>query len=261
MHAVHELLLQVHVVAGFTALVLFWVPALTRKGGRLHVRSGWLYVAAMTLVVITAIVLSLGSFIAPLAVRGITSPTPEQQALVPMFRNFATFLLYLALITFSGGWHGLRVLRAKRDPAGLRTTFNYAIHAACIAASGVVVILGIVHDSTLLLVLSPIGFLDGFAFFKLVRKPSHDRMYWWFEHFGGMIGTGIAAHTAFLVFGASRLWPQMRAEGLIGIIPWIAPTIIGIAAAAWLDKHYRRRFGEQTMAPPQSIAAPELPAA
>ncbi len=243
MHAVHKLMLQVHVVAGFTALVLFWIPAITRKGGRLHVRSGWLYVAAMTLVVITAMLLALGSFVAPLAVRGITSPTASQLELVPMFRNFATFLLYLALVTFSSGWHGLRVLRSKRDPAELRTPFNYAIHAACIIASVVVVILGIAQKSIILLVLSPIGFIDGFAFFKLVRRPSPDRMYWWFEHFGAMIGTGIAAHTAFLVFGASRLWPQLHADGPIGVIPWIAPTVIGIVAAAWLDRYYRRRFG------------------
>lgn len=48
--------------AGVTALVLFWVPALTRKGGRLHRRAGRIYLWAMGIVVATAMPLSIAFF-------------------------------------------------------------------------------------------------------------------------------------------------------------------------------------------------------
>jgi len=38
--------LAVHIAAGAVALSVFWVPLVTKKGGRTHRRAGWVYVVA-----------------------------------------------------------------------------------------------------------------------------------------------------------------------------------------------------------------------
>jgi hypothetical protein len=87
-----------HIAAGTIALILFWIPAIARKGGRTHVRAGWFYVACMSLVVVTAFIMSGLAFTIPLAIRRITRPLPpaELSNFLRSQRVFATFLAYLA---------------------------------------------------------------------------------------------------------------------------------------------------------------------
>jgi len=64
-----ETLVILHIVAGAAALLLFWIPAFTKKGGRAHIAVGRYYVTAMYVVCATA-VLACGLVIAdPLAVQ------------------------------------------------------------------------------------------------------------------------------------------------------------------------------------------------
>ena len=55
---IYEGLRWLHFGAGAVALVLFWVPALTRKGSPIHRRAGRVYLRAMGIVVATAVPLS-----------------------------------------------------------------------------------------------------------------------------------------------------------------------------------------------------------
>ena len=43
----HEIARALHIVGGTVGLATFWLPLVTRKGGRLHRRVGWIYVMAM----------------------------------------------------------------------------------------------------------------------------------------------------------------------------------------------------------------------
>ena len=45
-------------------------------------------------------------------------------------------------------------------------------------------------------------------------------------------------HTAFIVFGAQRLW----AFGPWAVVPWILPTVVGIPAIVISRRHYQRKF-------------------
>lgn len=49
-----QLFLVLHIVAGFVALAVFAVPIVTRKGGKVHVYIGWIYVWAMGTVAVSA---------------------------------------------------------------------------------------------------------------------------------------------------------------------------------------------------------------
>lgn len=58
-HAHFSIFKVLHIIAGFTALLVFWIPVVTKKGGKAHVRSGWVYVWAMGAVAISALVMGI----------------------------------------------------------------------------------------------------------------------------------------------------------------------------------------------------------
>jgi hypothetical protein len=108
MASLFQSLRWIHIAAGSIALILFWIPAIARKGGRTHIRAGWFYVACMSVVVVTAFAMSGLAFTIPLAIRQITrllSPA-ELSDFLRSQRIFATFLAYLAGLTAGLGLAG-----------------------------------------------------------------------------------------------------------------------------------------------------------
>jgi uncharacterized membrane protein len=98
-------LLPVHVLAGATALTIFWIPLVTAKGGTVHRRVGWVFVSAMAVVAITAWVIC--------GVRFLETDDVQQ-------RGNAVFLAFIGLLAINTSWNGLRALRFKN-----RTTSHY----------------------------------------------------------------------------------------------------------------------------------------
>ena len=47
-----------HIGAGTTALIGFWSAGMARKGGALHVRVGQIYLAAMSVVMVTGLIMA-----------------------------------------------------------------------------------------------------------------------------------------------------------------------------------------------------------
>jgi hypothetical protein len=214
-----------HLVAGAIALILFWVPALTRKGGVVHRRAGRWYVRAMGVVVVTAI---------PLSIR----------FLVGGDWFVGVFLGYLAVITFSALWGGRQVLNYKRDAAAFRTPMHAAVGVLNLVAAITVLVLAWTvapagFARILFTIFSIIGFSAAFETWQFFRRPPDQPRWWWFQHFGGMIGSGIAAHTAFGAFGVRRLLPEWQL-GALGLLPWIAPSIVGTIAIVLLTRHHRK---------------------
>ncbi len=107
MASLFQSLRWVHIAAGSIALILFWIPAVAPKGGRTHIRAGWVYVVCMSVVVVTAFVMSGLAFTIPVAVRQIARPLSpaELSDFLRVQRIFATFLAYLAGVTLASGWH------------------------------------------------------------------------------------------------------------------------------------------------------------
>src|SRR5919198_5021565 len=93
-----KMILDLHIAGGTAALLSMVIPMVTRKGGRTHRRSGWVFVAGMTIVSITALALS--------AARYLYDPRPQAKA-------FALFLFYIAILTGNAVSVGIRVLRMK----------------------------------------------------------------------------------------------------------------------------------------------------
>jgi hypothetical protein len=229
----------VHVVFGTIGLVAFWIPVFTRKGAVNHVRFGKIFVWS-AYIVLAAAALSLTIRVSELVASG-TGPADE-----PSLFAFIVFLGYLVLVTFVSVRHGTSVLRHKRDPEGLNTGLNSGLAYLAMGASVFIIVYALTlspPNKILLLALSPIGLGIGYGNLRYMRSESPSKRAWMYEHLGAMIGSGIAFHTAFAVFGVTRLF-DIGLDGWIAVIPWVAPTAIGIPAITIWTRHYRRKFGE-----------------
>ena len=257
MASLFQALRWVHIAAGSIALILFWIPAIARKGGKTHIRAGWFYVACMSVVVVTAFAMSGLAFTIPLAIRHITRPLSpaELSDFLRSQRLFATFLAYLAGLTLASGWQGIWAIETKRQPNTMRTPFSLALNVAVLLGGFTVLVLGIKYRSGPLIGLSPIGPLIGAGNLRYLLRGPQSRMHWWYEHLGSMIGTGIAGYTAFLVFGASRLFPSLAQSHLFTVF-WILPSLIGVPVIFATVAYYQRKFKETSRAP--AVSSPPV---
>jgi hypothetical protein len=164
----------------------------------------------------------------------------------PVLYSFIIFLGYLTFVTFVTVRHGMAVLKHKRDPASLQTNLNKALAIGAILASISLILYALLLSpptKILLLALSPIGLGTGMGNLRYMRSGTPTKRGWMYEHLGAMLGSGIAFHTAFAVFGSTRLF-DIGLTGWIAVIPWVAPAAIGIPAIVIWTRHYRLKFGE-----------------
>jgi hypothetical protein len=226
----------IHVVFGFLGLAAFWVPILTRKGAKQHRRFGRVF-RYSAMVVITAAGISITLHLLRLLLAG------QSPAMNPVGWAILVFLGYLALVTGVMLSHGIAVLGAKRDLRKLNTIYHRLL--AWLSISGSLIIIGWAlywqpPNAFLLYALSPLGIVIGVGMLKLCRMPADDPKTWLYEHLGAMLGTGIAFHTAFAVFGVNRLL-HFELPGMLMVIPWLLPTALGIPASIMWKRHYRRK--------------------
>lgn len=236
-----DAILKAHVAAGFVSLLCFWAAIASKKGGKFHVRTGRVFEWCMYAVAVSAIVLCAYRLWDPFVFRDAGS---EDAATT--LRMLAVFLGYLGIVTLATTRHGVRVIRTRRDPESIRTPFHIALNAAAVLSGLAMIPIGLSVPPPfryILIGMSPIGIFVGGGALGYIRRPGTTRMAWWYAHMGAMIGAGIAAHTAFLVFGAQRLF-TFQLEGALAMVPWLAPTVVGVPAIFIWIAHYRRKFGE-----------------
>jgi len=215
-----EALTRAHALAGTLALMAFWCAALARKGSPFHRTIGRAYLITMVVVVVTIIPLTISQF----ANGHWVGPT---------------FLLYLAALVSQASLTAWRAIRYKR---------NFARFAGPVFLGGVAFItltglgvttLGIVFNSWILIMFGLIGPLSALGVRKLLAEGEADRKWWLKQHYGSMIGNGIATHIAFMQIGLLRWFPNLG-ETAIQHVAWLAPLAIGFAAGFWLDHRYGR---------------------
>mgnify|MGYP000435942374 CR=1 FL=1 len=219
-----KILLFVHVVAGFSSLVLFWIPAFTKKGGRTHNITGRWYVRGMWTVLITAALLSIKNFI--------------------MGNTEIAFLLgFLTILTMNPLWFGDTILKHKKglSPTARKQYFyqNVVRFVASVGLTIYGVTVGVQNGGTLMIIFGIIGMSNVGLVIKLF-KNTYQSQPWIMEHLHGMIVSGIAAHTAFLAFGGRSLLGELL-TGQWMIIPWVAPTVIGLITIKLLKRKYARK--------------------
>ena len=239
MNQLHELLVILHIIFGSVALALFWVPAIARKGSKIHVTAGRYYVNTMMIVVVSAFIASVMVLIDPIGLRhpGVEMTPEEFERRSENYRMFSLFLLMLSVLVFATLRHGVVALRARNDLAALRSPF----HRSTVVMLGVLGIVvgtwGFLQEQILLMVFAGISLFAAFGMYREshVQQPTRNdllRM-----HFGGLIGSGIGAHTAFFAFGGSRFLSEIL-PGQWQLLPWLLPAVVGIAVNQVLDRRY-----------------------
>ncbi|MEN7342650.1 MAG: hypothetical protein AAAFM81_06875 [Pseudomonadota bacterium] len=237
MHLVHATLFKLHIAIGAVALLVFWLPILTRKGSPLHRKAGRVFVICMTTVAISAMAMSLMVLIDPIGVR-----VPERNLsfedaarLADANRTFNLFLLMLGVLTFSSLRHGMLALKTKSNPAALRAPSHRALLITLGVLGIAVGFVGVQEGAVLLIVFAVLSVVGSFNSLRDTRIAAMDRKQRLKAHFGGLIGTGVAAYTAFFAFGGSRLLADIL-TGQWQVLAWITPAIIGTIAIRRVEK-------------------------
>jgi uncharacterized membrane protein len=220
-------LLFIHVLAGASALFVFWVPLVTAKGGTVHRRVGWVFVSAMAVAAVTAWGIC--------GIR-IAETTDEHQ------RATAAFLAYVGLLAVNTAWSGLRALRFKQRTTRHFHVLDLGIPSALLLAGVGTFLHGLQANMPLLMGFAPVGIVVGSLDLAYWLRPPKERMHWWFQHMAGMIGTCIATVTAFLAVNAQVI--GIHSPGLILAI-FLAPTLIGVPGMWLWARRYRRQFADK----------------
>jgi len=229
----------VHIIAGFIGLAAFWVPIFAHKGGVNHRFFGKIF-KYCAYIVLSAALLAVALHLATGLSQGDTPRTSPSQF------GFLLFLGYLAIVTFVGLRHGMQVLANKRDITTLNGAINRGVAWLAIAASAFMILYAFYYrppNMIILLALSPVGFGTGFGILKAIGGKRPEKKVWFYEHMGAMLGTGIAFHTAFAVFGSSRIF-NLGFEGWVAVLPWITPALVGIPANIIWTNYYKKKFND-----------------
>lgn len=191
MEFVSNIVLIAHIVAGFSALSMFWVQVLARKGGLSHKRYGTIYIKFMWAVVASALLLCVGNLLS-----GNTTS--------------ALFLGFISLITAKPLWLGVAVLDARKGPAknyrNVSMIFDVSVVVSGVGLMSYGLFLGGSGERLLLIIFGGLGMSHVFDLVGSIRSRHSDSIVDWMKtHIVSMGGSGIAAHTAFLVFGVNRI--------------------------------------------------------
>ena len=159
-----------------------------------------------------------------------------------VYQFIFAILLYLSAATISGAVFGVQVMRKRDRHDELRyTSLPIWLLITMICAVGLLTFglwrLGTQQNRTsgmpLAAYLIP-TVVGGFGVVTVLREwryvvgPAPGDGAWLDRHVWHMCGTGVAFHTAFIVFGANRLF-GFQLPGAWQLIPWVAPPIIGMS--------------------------------
>lgn len=216
---IYKIILIVHIICGFTALIVGLIPMLSKKGSTLHINTGKVYFWAMFGVFLTS---STMFFFKP------------QQLL---------FLFLIGVFSFYQTWSGTTIIKYK-DLKTPIMTFDKVI-TVIVSVSGMFMItFGIfalytnqispgITILTFGIILIGQGIID-YRNFTVNRRKRFDRnpKAWLRQHIARMGGSYIATITAFIVVNNTIL-PNL--------IAWLAPALIGTFVIIYAQKKYKIR--------------------
>jgi uncharacterized membrane protein len=216
--------LAVHITAGAGAFLLAPLALVTAKGGKAHRTWGAIYFWCMTVVAITALVMALYLPILFLA-------------LVAVFSFYSAFVAYRVLGQ-KAAWKGEAVVRP----------LDWIAAVICFVSSAALALLGVIRPELVQhlripsIVFGAIGMRIAAKAMWNFTHPPKEKMFWWYAHLQGMIGSYIAAWTAFCVV---TLGPLVHGAWWL----WVLPTAIGVPSIIATTAYYKRKF-----APRQKVA-------
>lgn len=215
-----SLLLGVHIAAGTVALLSLAWPFATKKGGRIHRRSGWIFTMAMAMVGFSAWALA--------AIRLLDGERENDVG--------AIFLAYVGLFSNASVWLGIRSIALRRSGRSRAEPMDFASGAVLLAASLALGLFGFVVGEVLMIVFSVFGTSLSVAQLRFLRRPNADHTAPLIMHLNSMGNGAISAVTAFFVVNVPRLGLDEYA-----LFFWIVPGVVGGAGLARMSTRLRQR--------------------
>lgn len=212
-----HVLLGVHIVSGGGAFVLAPLALVTAKGGRAHRRWGAIYFWCMAGVASTALIMAIWRPILFLA-------------LIAIFSFYTAFGAYRVLVQ-KAAWKGQSVVGA----------LDWAAAILCFGACVALVLFGVCWPELIqnlripAVVFGLVGIrISARAMWRFTHPPI-EKMFWWYIHLQGMIGSYIAAWTAFSLV---TLGPLLHGAWWL----WLVPISVGLPAILVTTAYYRQKF-------------------
>lgn len=208
-----------HAVAGSVALVVAPLAMWVSKGGDAHRRWGKLFVWAMAVVVVSAIVLAIatGNFLMGMV---------------------AIFSFHMVASGYRSLYHkrlheGQKPARADILIQGTAAVVNGGLFLWAIS----LLMLGQKFNKVVIfLVFGGIGLLMVLANFNRFYKREHEKQEWLYGHMIGFLGGYIATVSAFSAVTLDMIKPVW--------LQWLWPTFIGSPLIVLWIRQYRKRFGK-----------------
>jgi hypothetical protein len=229
-----RVLLALHIACGAVGFVCAPVALASAKGGATHRRWGKIYFWAMTGVAATALAISL---------------------VLPIF-----FLAMVSVFSFYLSFAAYRVLFLKDMYKGARAqAMDWVAAIVTVLASFLLLVMGLLRPeimrvgliqvaghrvSIVSIVFGAIGMRFGLSSIFRFIKPPAEKMFWWFDHMQGMIGSYIAAMTAFSSVNLGHWFGDAWWV-------WLWPTMVGVPAISMWRAYYKRKFSPK----PRTVAA------
>lgn len=218
-----------HIAAGFLALILFWIPLVTKKGGKVHNKVGWVYVFAMAFVSFSAFY--MGCY------RVLFDETADATRV-----SFSWFLIFISVLSGATCWYGIRVLRYKKRKERHRSWIDLFVSSLLLISGIGIAWYGFKIGTSLITYFPLLGvFLGGSQLYYWLRKPVKN-MHWLFEHLSGMIACSISTVTAFTVFGAPRLLNIPSSS----LFLWFLPTVILVPVLMLFTIKYEKKYNKHS---------------
>lgn len=262
----HQINRYSHIALAAVGLVVFWIPVIASKGGRLHRVSGKAFAIIAIWVSTTGLIGSVWAVASPLSFAGSLGSKMSEKAqpyIVENARFFFALLAFLSIATLSGIIFGVALVWTKSRHEKLRCLWVTVPLVATIAVALAMAVwggwnlwlgsrgehllpAGGTRKYWLLVILGGIGAWGTWADLRYVLRPPAFHMAWFCKHLECMLGGGIAFYTAFLVFGASRLYEKLgiHLPGMWNLVPWILPSAIGIPLVSRWSWKYQKKYNE-----------------
>jgi uncharacterized membrane protein len=216
MQSLIKIILNIHVACGALVLLLGLLQMILRKSGRIHRTLGNIYFYAMVVIFFTSFPISI--------------------------IHSKWFLTFVAIFSLHLVWTGQRQAHFKEKKHNLKMDKAIAIGGLICGISmlALAIIFLLNGNSGFAIVPAAFGWIlllnvrqDLRQFFSTGKNMPPAEMHWIFNHISRMIGSYIAAVTAFLAnvqpFGDS--W-----------INWILPTAIGAVIITFFIRFYKKKF-------------------
>lgn len=208
--------LYLHILAGFTALIVGLIPMFSKKGGNAHILWGKVYFWAMFLVALTALLRF----------------KPEVRLV---------FLGCIAVFSFYNTFTGVRLIKLKKSltQAGWQDWLGAYMALGCSLLMGayavyVVMAYGNMFFGILFTVFGLFCMLLAVTDLLIFSgKKNVEKLHWFYGHISRMGGSYIATVTAFLVVNNKGIVPDL--------IAWIAPGVIGGIIIRRVREAYKKR--------------------